>query len=78
MRAKRQRIGRNPRTGVEAIITPGRVLTFKPSAREAIGIVEIGGEHGVHPFSISSKALRNAIDFSNTSMKRPARKPNAA
>ncbi len=32
LRAKRQRIGRNPKTGVEAIITPRRVLTFKPSA----------------------------------------------
>ncbi len=32
IRAKRERIGRNPRTGVEAIITPRRVLTFKASA----------------------------------------------
>jgi integration host factor subunit alpha len=31
VRAKRQRIGRNPRTGVEVPITPRRVLTFKPS-----------------------------------------------
>ncbi|MCQ4189421.1 integration host factor subunit alpha [Methylocystis suflitae] len=31
IRAKRGRIGRNPRTGVEAPITPRRVLTFKPS-----------------------------------------------
>ena len=30
-RAKRERIGRNPRTGVEAKITARRVLTFKPS-----------------------------------------------
>ncbi|MCI0467952.1 MAG: HU family DNA-binding protein, partial [Beijerinckiaceae bacterium] len=30
-RAKRERIGRNPRTGVEVPITPRRVLTFKPS-----------------------------------------------
>ncbi|HXW70152.1 MAG TPA: integration host factor subunit alpha [Methylocella sp.] len=31
VRAKRQRIGRNPRTGVEVPIKPRRVLTFKPS-----------------------------------------------
>ncbi len=32
VRAKRQRIGRNPRTGVEVPISPRRVLTFKPSS----------------------------------------------
>ncbi|MGH6799817.1 MAG: integration host factor subunit alpha [Methylocella sp.] len=31
VRAKRERIGRNPRTGVEVPITPRHVLTFKPS-----------------------------------------------
>jgi integration host factor subunit alpha len=31
VRAKRERVGRNPRTGVEVPITPRRVLTFKPS-----------------------------------------------
>jgi integration host factor subunit alpha len=31
VRAKRERIGRNPRTGVEVPITPRRVLSFKPS-----------------------------------------------
>lgn len=31
VRAKRERTGRNPRTGVEVPITPRRVLTFKPS-----------------------------------------------
>jgi integration host factor subunit alpha len=31
VRTKRERIGRNPRTGVEVPITPRRVLTFKPS-----------------------------------------------
>ncbi len=31
IRSKRERIGRNPRTGVEVPITPRRVLTFKPS-----------------------------------------------
>ena len=29
--AKRERIGRNPKTGVEATITPRRVLSFRPS-----------------------------------------------
>ncbi|HUI20164.1 MAG TPA: integration host factor subunit alpha [Methylocella sp.] len=31
VRAKRERMGRNPRTGVEVPIKPRRVLTFKPS-----------------------------------------------
>ena len=31
VRDKHERIGRNPRTGVEVPITPRRVLTFKPS-----------------------------------------------
>lgn len=31
LRSKRERVGRNPRTGVEAKITARRVLTFKPS-----------------------------------------------
>ncbi|TPV98852.1 MAG: Integration host factor subunit alpha [Beijerinckiaceae bacterium] len=31
VRSKRERIGRNPRTGVEVPIKPRRVLTFKPS-----------------------------------------------
>lgn len=31
VRAKSQRIGRNPKTGVEVPITPRRVMVFKPS-----------------------------------------------
>ena len=31
VRAKRERIGRNPKTGEEVPITPRRVLTFRPS-----------------------------------------------
>lgn len=31
VRSKRARVGRNPKTGVEAPITPRRVLTFKAS-----------------------------------------------
>ena len=31
LRNKRERIGRNPKTGEEIVITPRRVLTFKPS-----------------------------------------------
>jgi integration host factor subunit alpha len=30
-RAKRQRVGRNPKTGEEVPITPRRVVTFRPS-----------------------------------------------
>ena len=29
--AKNERVGRNPKTGVEATITPRRVLSFRPS-----------------------------------------------
>lgn len=32
-RFKRERVGRNPRTGIEALITPRRVMTFKASPR---------------------------------------------
>ena len=31
---KNQRIGRNPKTGEEAIITPRKVLSFRPSHRK--------------------------------------------
>ncbi len=31
VRSKRERIGRNPKTGVEVPITPRRVLVFRPS-----------------------------------------------
>lgn len=31
VRAKRQRVGRNPKTGVEVPITPRRVLSFRAS-----------------------------------------------
>src|SRR5712671_704356 len=32
VRKKKQRLGRNPKTGTEATISPRRVLVFKPSA----------------------------------------------
>ena len=31
VRSKRERIGRNPKNGIEAVITPRRVITFKAS-----------------------------------------------
>ena len=31
VQSKRRRVGRNPKTGVEAVITPRRVLSFRPS-----------------------------------------------
>ncbi len=45
VRAKRQRVGRNPKTGEEVPITPRRVVTFRPSQmlRE---FVEKGGRSG--------------------------------
>jgi integration host factor subunit alpha len=42
VRAKRERIGRNPRTGVEVPIKPRRVLTFRPSP---VLIALINGEN---------------------------------
>lgn len=47
VRSKRERIGRNPRTGVEVPIKPRRVLTFKASP------VLIGRVNGVAPSLIS-------------------------
>lgn len=45
VRTKRQRVGRNPKTGEEVPITPRRVVTFRPSQmlRE---FVERGGRGG--------------------------------
>lgn len=31
VQTKRERVGRNPKTGIEATITPRRVLSFRPS-----------------------------------------------
>ena len=31
VQSKRERVGRNPKTGIEARITPRRVLSFRPS-----------------------------------------------
>lgn len=31
LRDKNERVGRNPKTGIEVPITPRRVLTFRPS-----------------------------------------------
>jgi integration host factor subunit alpha len=31
LRDKRERVGRNPKTGIEVPISPRRVLTFRPS-----------------------------------------------
>lgn len=38
VREKSARVGRNPKTGEEAVITPRRVITFRPSQclREAV------------------------------------------
>jgi integration host factor subunit alpha len=47
VRSKRERIGRNPRTGVEVPIKPRRVLTFKPSP-VLIGSVN-GGQANAEP-----------------------------
>ena len=44
VRAKRERIGRNPRTGVEVPIKPRRVLTFKPSPVLCASVNGMAGE----------------------------------
>jgi integration host factor subunit alpha len=41
VRGKRQRIGRNPKTGIDAVITPRRVLTFKASP---VLVARVNGE----------------------------------
>lgn len=43
VREKRERIGRNPRTGVEVPIKPRRVLTFKPSP---VLLAQVNGREG--------------------------------
>ncbi len=40
LRDKRQRIGRNPKTGVEVPITPRRVMTFRASQKLKDRIVQ--------------------------------------
>ena len=40
LREKRERIGRNPKTGVEVPITPRRVLTFRASQKLKARIAE--------------------------------------
>ncbi|MCI0467419.1 MAG: integration host factor subunit alpha [Beijerinckiaceae bacterium] len=46
VRAKSERIGRNPKTGIEVPITPRRVMVFKPSnvLRARINGLEYDGE----------------------------------
>ena len=41
LRSKRERVGRNPKTGVEAIICARRVITFHPSP---VLIAHVNGE----------------------------------
>ena len=48
VREKRERIGRNPRTGVEVPITPRRVLTFRPSP---VLLERINGRQGALSFN---------------------------
>jgi integration host factor subunit alpha len=41
VRSKRERVGRNPKTGAEAMVTPRRVLTFRASP---VLVARINGE----------------------------------
>lgn len=43
VRAKRQRVGRNPKTGEEVPITPRRVVTFRPSQMLRDHVEKSGG-----------------------------------
>ena len=42
LRDKRERIGRNPKTGVEVPITPRRVMTFRASQKLKDRIIQAG------------------------------------
>ena len=44
IRKKRQRIGRNPKTGVDAIITPRKVITFHASPT-LVATINYGDDH---------------------------------
>jgi integration host factor subunit alpha len=45
VRSKRERIGRNPRTGVEVPIKARRVLTFKPSPVLSASVNGLAADH---------------------------------
>ena len=49
VRSKRERVGRNPRTGVQVAIEPRRVVTFKPSPQMRETIVRSYGDLGSPP-----------------------------
>lgn len=49
VRSKRERVGRNPRTGVQVAIEPRRVVTFKPSPQMRETIVRSYGDLGSEP-----------------------------
>ena len=49
VRSKRERVGRNPRTGVQVAIEPRRVVTFKPSPQMRGTIVTAYGDLGSPP-----------------------------
>ena len=46
VRAKSQRMGRNPKTGIDAVIAARRVMTFKPSyvLKGRVNNLEVGEE----------------------------------
>lgn len=44
VRAKRERVGRNPKTGREVPITPRRVVTFRPSQILRDRVEKAGGK----------------------------------
>jgi integration host factor subunit alpha len=54
VRAKRARVGRNPKTGEEYPITARRVLTFRPSPRL---ISAVNGEESPEDESVLGRAL---------------------
>ena len=45
IRDKTERVGRNPKTGTEVIISPRRVVTFKPSPKMANRVASKINEH---------------------------------
>jgi integration host factor subunit alpha len=59
VRNKRERVGRNPRTGVRVAIEPRRVITFKASPQMRDAIIESYGDLAVTPVSVSAEELES-------------------
>jgi integration host factor subunit alpha len=59
VRNKRERVGRNPRTGVRVAIEPRRVVTFKASPQMRDAIIESYGDLMITPVPVSAEELES-------------------